>query len=81
MGGGFVPTGPPMGMTGMGMGSLGLSGPGSLALGSAGSLGLPSQHMTVSFSKTFDSKLAIVRDAFIISISGIKNFQKTITVI
>jgi hypothetical protein len=50
MGGGFVPSGPHMGMSGvgMGMGSLGLSGHGSLALGSAGSLGIPTQHMTVS---------------------------------
>jgi hypothetical protein len=51
MGGGFVPAGPPMGMSGvgMGMGTLGLSGPGSLGLGSAGSLGLPTQHMTAGW--------------------------------
>ncbi|XP_035710329.1 GATA-binding factor C isoform X2 [Folsomia candida] len=51
MGGGFVPSGPPMSMSsvGMGMSSLGLSGPGSLGLGSAGSLGLPTQHMTAGW--------------------------------
>lgn len=54
MGGGFVPTGPSMGMSGVGMGmsSLGLSGHGTLGLGSASSLGIPGHNipnMSVSY--------------------------------
>ena len=69
MGGGFVPAGPPMGMSGvgMGMGSLGLSGPGSLGLGGAGSLGLPGHNMTVSLQLFQFSLLCMYPPALLIN--------------